>query len=743
MTQPDAEPEDPNGFLQGLLDAFDAHVAVLDAAGVIVRVNKAWFDSSQKLGLDPPGLSPGVNVLHFLDDFARRGNISAQRMVDGLRSLLDAKQERFDMQYTHGRLGGPRWFRFRATRFVQSGHLWVVIRHEDITELREAAEEQRRTEDALRTSEASLRASEASLRTMLNAIPEIAFLIDTRYTILQCNQELAKRLGESKDRILGRNLLDAIPPELKASRKAHVDRVIETGVSVRFVDREGERYYDNILSPVQGKGGEVQQVAIISLDITHHKEVEDALRQSEQRFRQVAENAKEIIWEINPDGYYIFINPMVESILGYRPDEVAGVKRFTDLIHPDSRNDVQAKLNTSFMEKQSFRDLLHPVVHKAGQTIHLLTSGVPILDANGELLGYRGADIDITERLQSEQALRDSEARFRLMLEQVPAIVWTTDDALMLTSVMGAGLKALNRPADTMLGQHLPELLEDESDIAALMSMHRSALQGESLSFEYAGEEREYHMHVEPLRDASQEITGCIGIALDITEQKNLERRLLQLSEQERQRIASDLHDGLGQQLIGILYLSRRLREALVTAGRPEARHAGEIAALVNQAVTQARELSRGLSPVSGGPQRLVSGLTQLAASTTLMFDIACRFHGEEDLETGDETTDLHLYRLAQEAVTNAVRHAHATSIDIELYQEAQQLVLAITDDGAGFSLGDKEHPGLGLKTMAYRARLLGGQLDVESNEDGGVTVTCRTPLPRSHSPSLSPQDAL
>jgi PAS domain S-box-containing protein len=127
-------------------------------------------------------------------------------------------------------------------------------------------------------------------------------------------------------------------------------------------------------------------------EITERKQAEHALRKSEERFQQVAESTQEWIWEVDSRGLYTYASPVVAKIFGYRPDEIIGKKYFYDLFHPDTREQLENAAFGVFAKKESFREFISKNIHKNGDTVWLLRSGVPILDGEGNLLGYRGAD---------------------------------------------------------------------------------------------------------------------------------------------------------------------------------------------------------------------------------------------------------------------------------------------------------------------------------------------------------------
>ena len=148
-------------------------------------------------------------------------------------------------------------------------------------------------------------------------------------------------------------------------------------------------------------------------DVTERKRAEEMLGESEERFRQVAESVGDFIWEVDANGLYRYTSPSVERILGYRPDELIGKKHFYDLFVPEVREELKAAAFDVFAAKRAFRAFPNPNTSKEGKVVYLETSGVPMLDESGNLVGFRGADTDVTERKQAEQTLQEKERVLR------------------------------------------------------------------------------------------------------------------------------------------------------------------------------------------------------------------------------------------------------------------------------------------------------------------------------------------
>lgn len=218
------------------------------------------------------------------------------------------------------------------------------------------------------------------------------------------------------------------------------------------------------------------------------------------------------------------------------------------------------------------------------------------------------------------------------------------------------------------------------------------------------------------------------GIIRDLTERKALEDKILHISEEEQARIGQDIHDDLCQQLAAIGCLAKVAQKNLAKAGSPEAQSLAEIVQLVTKANTRARETSRGLMPVvidSGG---LMAALAELAQSTARAFEVACDFRYDNPVHVSDNQRSVQLFRIAQEAVSNAVKHGQARRVDIHLARQSGCIVLTIRDNGIGIPESPAKGTGMGLLTMNHRAQMMGGTLKIEPRTGGGTQVTCSVP---------------
>ncbi len=238
------------------------------------------------------------------------------------------------------------------------------------------------------------------------------------------------------------------------------------------------------------------------------------------------------------------------------------------------------------------------------------------------------------------------------------------------------------------------------------------------------GEVRHLHSCGQIVADAAGQPEKIVGTLHDITERRRLEQEILNISEQEQRRIGQDLHDGICQQLAGIELMSQVLEQALAPKARKHSAQAGQIAAHVREAITQTRMLAHGLCPVVLESEGLMSALQELAHATTKMFGVDCVFHCDHPVQVHDNTTATHLYRIAQEAVSNAIKHGKSRRIEIGLAAESSRVFLAVKDNGSGIS-ATPPRTGAGLRIMQYRAGMIGGSVIVQRGEPDGTTVAC------------------
>jgi signal transduction histidine kinase len=226
---------------------------------------------------------------------------------------------------------------------------------------------------------------------------------------------------------------------------------------------------------------------------------------------------------------------------------------------------------------------------------------------------------------------------------------------------------------------------------------------------------------------APSEEGGAAFFGRDITERRWLEHRLLMATDLEQRRIGADLHEGLGQKLTGLAFLATALREWTKGSDAETARQADLVARLANEAVQQSRALARSLCPVEVEESGLLAALSVLGQQTRILHRTGCRFIATTKLAPPGQLASIHLYRIAQEAISNAIKHGGARHIDMSLEAEGDRYCLTVADDGAGFSPGAGiDANSHGVRLMKFRATMINGWLSIESQPGKGTKVCCR-----------------
>jgi len=250
--------------------------------------------------------------------------------------------------------------------------------------------------------------------------------------------------------------------------------------------------------------------------------------------------------------------------------------------------------------------------------------------------------------------------------------------------------------------------------------------------FVYAGHpERDvtyWDWTLHPVRDSHGKIDGLLLCLVNVTERKHLEQEILGVKEKEREQIGRELHDSMGQILTGIALKSKGLELKLKDKSLGEAKEAAKLSKLANKAIAQTQDLAKMLHPIDLEAGGINSALQTLVSNTEKLLGCSCQFKSEEPVVFNDPVEAKQVYRIAQEAVTNAIKHGKAKNISIELNSDGDKYVLSVKNDGKNFPRALIRKKGLGLKIMEYRSGMIGGNIDVHRSGKGETIVTCTFP---------------
>jgi two-component system sensor histidine kinase UhpB len=351
------------------------------------------------------------------------------------------------------------------------------------------------------------------------------------------------------------------------------------------------------------------------------------------------------------------------------------------------------------------------------------------------------------ERIETEQQLAEREAAMRMLLEQLPALVWTVDTDLVFTMISGGGLPNVVSAAKRNIGKALTDILILEPYGSVALLAHQQALQGEPAGYPFAYYGRMFDVSVEPLRNPDGTMRGCVAVAFDVTDRdraqrelrasrealRNLTARMQSIEEDERRRVARELHDEMGGRLTALRFELDLLRREIPPIFTPRAE---QMAALIHETAEAVRRIATDLRPSVLDDFGLGAAIEHELSSFERRTGIASTLAVPEHEPALDGGQTIAVYRIVQEALTNVARHSGATHVRIELRMEDEQLVVEVTDDGRGITPDQATGAhSLGLVGVRERAYALGGTVEVHGHP-GGTRLQLRVPPRRSGSPA-------
>jgi len=457
----------------------------------------------------------------------------------------------------------------------------------------------------------------------------------------------------------------------------------------------------------------------------------------EARYRALVEQIPAVVFMAYLDRGIgeAYVSPQIEAALGFSQEEwLEDPVRWYSHIHPDDKQRWSTEAAAMFLTGSPLRSA-YRVVSRDGRVIWFHCEAKMIRKEDGEPWFIHGVGFDITDLKRTEEALQEERNVVSAILHTVGALVVVLDPEGRIIRFNRACEQTSGYSFAEVSGQKIWDIFMVPEEVDRFKLDFRQ-LCTDQLPSDYEGYlvKRDggrrliaWSSTVLPGNDGAP--TYIIATGIDITERKHLEKTILEVSGREQRRIGQDLHDGLGQHLTGIAFMSKVQEQKLLDKSLPEAGDAAKIVKLVNEAINKTRELARGLLPVVSDAQGLMSALQQWAGEVEDLFGISCRFLCFLPVLIHDDTVATHLYYIAREAVNNAIKHGHASQIMIRLAADQEQGALTITDNGSGIKEATANNAGMGRHLMSYRARVIGGALDIQGVAAGGTAVTCLFPI--------------
>lgn len=609
----------------------------------------------------------------------------------------------------------------------------------------------------------ALRESEERFRDLVENSHELICTHDLDGLILSANPAAAVALGYDLDEFVGkRKVRDLLAPEISHQYEQYIVRLCKEGTTsgtMLVQTKSGERRIWEYYNSLRTEGVAAPIVRGMASDITERRRAEQARRESEGLFRTLVNAASQSVWRYRP-GLSLLDQIDVANHAWWREftgqTEAQRIARgglgWLDAVHEEDRAAAQrlwSDVDSSTISEPvqaSYR-----VRRQDGQWRCLTVNGVPHLrDAQGVVTEWAGTIADITESKHAEEALRESEERYRELFENAKDAIYVHDLGGRYTSLNQAAEKLSGYSREEIVGKHfsnfvaprdlkhvrsnLCKKLDDEAETAYqidVVTKDRRRVPVEVIS-------RLIYANGRPI--------GVQGTARDITERKRAQealqiysRRLIEAQEAERQSLARELHDEIGQVLTAVrinLQSIQSLRHQDQSLPQVD-----ESIIIVDEALGRIRDLSLELRPSLLDDLGLASALRwyvdRYGQRTGIVAEVLCGFEERGRLPRELETE---CFRIAQEALTNIVRHAQAKRVCVQVDGGLDTLVLTITDDGIGFDSESLLRTGstattLGLRGMIERAKAMNGQIEINSSPGNGTQVRAGFPLKRVSRP--------
>lgn len=575
----------------------------------------------------------------------------------------------------------------------------------------------------------SLQQKLALTEQVLNTLEDIYFVFTEEGRVIQWNQRIREVTGYTNEQIAQMHPTEFVPAD-EVEHIMHQIQTVLTEGQTRFTGylktQDGEVIpYEFSGSLLEHEGQRL--ICGTGRDISQQLKAQEDLQASEEKFRVLAETATDAIIVVNADGIIKNWSQGAHEIFGYREEEVLGkpIKLLVSKEHQQAYEKERERVKQTGKKRTLGKTVELEGLRKNGErfpTEFSLSSWMV-----GEQRFFASIVRDITNRRAAEKALRESEIKFRTLTEEsLVGIVLKQNGVYSYVNPTFA--KFFGYSQNELIGQP-PRMVVHPESWPKVKEKIAERLNGsvKNAHFHFKGLTKDgEHRTIEVFgsRISYRGKPAIISTALDVTERRHLEREVLRIQEKEQQRIGQELHDGIVSQLTGIAMMTSRLAEDARENRPVEAAELEELTEMIQESAQQARLLSQGLNPMQVGQEDLLAALQKLAANTGKQAGLKCSFEMKGSLPNLKQEIATHLYRIAQEATNNAVKHAEAHRIYIKVAVHNGYVDLVVEDDGKGMS--EEKGEGLGLHTMRYRADLLKGHLTVKKGSQGGTVVRCR-----------------
>lgn len=719
-----------------ILNSLRAHIAVLDKTGKIITTNKAWDDFAKEKHTNLlRAASIGANYLSILKKSINQDS-DIKKMYDGIVMIMSGKDKYFSCEFSNLSSNGQRWGTIRVTPYDNKGG--VVISYTNITKTILAEKE------AIKAKE-KLKESEILLRKVIDSSPNSIYIKDKNGYYILVNKRMAELHNTTPEALTG--TLDLKLGEKWLSNKEKIEkyRASELDVIYKkqtlfipeeiFIFRDGrKRWFQTTKLPIN-IGNNVNCIMCVAVDITERKQVEAALRKSEKFLKETANMGRVGGWEFNIDTLELIWAENTYNIheleLGTELSIEMGIKFYT----LNSRPIIEEAVQRAIEFREPFNLELEIITAKNNlRNVHVIGQ-VDLTDRK-----VYGFFQDISERKKPEELLKLSEKRLKEAqriaklgnweLDLVNNVLYWSEEA---QSIFEYDLEKHGATYETFLSAIHPDDvgIVDKAYTAHILDKKPYSIEHRIITpngaIKHVREKCESEFNKKGKAIISK------GTTQDITESKKIEKEkiktIIHAQERERQRLATDLHDGVGQTIAAanmhINALTGMVKDQLDAETYTTFKTTKK---LINDATAETRFVSHNIMPPSlkeygleHSVINLIGNYQQVTAETN--------FKIKSNIKTKRFSKEIEwaAYRSIQEMISNAVKHAKAKNIKVELNSIEKQFTVKVTDDGIGFDskkITKKKEAGMGLANLAQRTHVLGGEFLVKTGQKKGTKVS-------------------
>jgi PAS domain S-box-containing protein len=593
-----------------------------------------------------------------------------------------------------------------------------------------------------------LRASEGKYRTLLETTSEGCWLINPELKTIEVNEALCKMLRYRQDEMIGKTPFDFVDDENRKifiEQTSKISNTLHRSYEITLKKKNGQdlpTYFN--ATTIRGESGEVQGSFAFITDITEKKRAEKALRKSEDQYRNIFKNIQDVYYEVTLDGIIIEASPSIEDVSLYKREEIIGQSLSDIYVDPKNRDEFLKEL----LKNGKVTDYEALLINKDRSQTHCSITAKLVRDKHGNPVKIIGSLRNITERKRIEESLRQSESQKRAILDaSIDRIRYIDKDMKIIWANKTTAME-LNMSSEDLVGhtcyelfvgrdtpcKECPTVIARETgkiERAVIYQPEVEGIEGESY----------WDAYCVPIKNDAGEIESFIQISRNITDQKRAEehiniltQELMRTQESERQRISRDLHDHVAQELSAVKIGFETLFDHQPAIPPEIRRRVSEMSRTLQESIKAVRDVSYDLRPPALDEMGLVETLVQYCNDFSENNGINVDFHsaGMKKLKL-DFDTEINLYRLIQEGLTNIKKHADADHVTIRLVAAFPDIILRIEDNGKGFNVQKRiasltKEKRMGIHSMVQRAKLLQGEMEIQSKPMKGTKISIMLP---------------